>query len=94
MTMAKIARIPITNVYMDGDYTASIRVGPHQTPMNVIVDTGAAHWRLTVLNTARNPAPVTRRQGLLKPTGTATEVSVGQALSSRRPFQSEIWHLT
>jgi hypothetical protein len=40
--MAKIARVPITNFYMDGDYTASIRVGPQQTPMNVIVDTGSS----------------------------------------------------
>jgi hypothetical protein len=38
--MAKIARIPITNVFMGGDYTGRILVGPHQKPMNVILDTG------------------------------------------------------
>jgi hypothetical protein len=40
--MAGIARIPITNVYMDGDYTGRILVGPHQRPMNVILDTGSS----------------------------------------------------
>ena len=37
-----VARIPITNVYMDGDYTGQILVGPHQQPMNVILDTGSS----------------------------------------------------
>ncbi len=37
-----IARIPITNIYMGGDYTASILVGPDQKPMNVILDTGSS----------------------------------------------------
>jgi hypothetical protein len=40
--MAKIARIPITNVYMGGDYTGRILVGPEQKPMNVILDTGSS----------------------------------------------------
>ncbi len=40
--MPQIARIPITNVYMDGDYTAAILVGPDQKPMNVILDTGSS----------------------------------------------------
>jgi hypothetical protein len=40
--MASIARIPITNVYMDGDYTGSILVGPEQKSMNVILDTGSS----------------------------------------------------
>jgi hypothetical protein len=40
--MANIARIPITNVYMDGDYTGRILVGPAQQPMNVILDTGSS----------------------------------------------------
>src|SRR5262249_39998442 len=37
--MATIARIPIT---MEGDYTAQILVGPHQQPLNVILDTGSS----------------------------------------------------
>ena len=37
-----IARIPITNIYMGGDYTGRILVGPHQRPMNVILDTGSS----------------------------------------------------
>jgi hypothetical protein len=40
--MATIVRIPISNVYMDGDYTGSILVGPDQKPMNVILDTGSS----------------------------------------------------
>jgi len=40
--MPKIARIPITNVYMGGDYTGRILVGEKQTPLNVILDTGSS----------------------------------------------------
>jgi hypothetical protein len=40
--MPAIARIPITNVYMGGDYTGQIRVGPDQTELNVILDTGSS----------------------------------------------------
>jgi hypothetical protein len=40
--MAKIARIPITNVYADGDYTGLILVGPEKKPMNVLLDTGSS----------------------------------------------------
>lgn len=35
-------RVPITNVHMGGDYTARLLVGPHQQPMNVILDTGSS----------------------------------------------------
>ncbi len=45
--MPKIARIPITNVFMQGDYTGRILVGPHQTPMNVILDTGSSALALS-----------------------------------------------
>ena len=40
--MVKIARIPITNIYMGGDYTGQILVGPNAQPMNVILDTGSS----------------------------------------------------
>jgi hypothetical protein len=40
--MAKSVRIPITNVYMNGDYTGRILVGPHNRAMNVILDTGSS----------------------------------------------------
>jgi Eukaryotic aspartyl protease len=40
--MAKVVRIPITNVYMEGDYTGQILVGPDKAPMNVILDTGSS----------------------------------------------------
>src|SRR5580698_10200346 len=44
--MASIARIPITNVYMDGDYTGTIVVGPKQEQLNVILDTGSSSLAL------------------------------------------------
>jgi hypothetical protein len=40
--MPGIARIPITNIYMGGDYTGQIFVGPQGHPMNVILDTGSS----------------------------------------------------
>ncbi len=40
--MGKVIRIPITNVYMGGDYTGRIYVGPAKTPLNVILDTGSS----------------------------------------------------
>jgi Eukaryotic aspartyl protease len=40
--MASIVRVPITNVYMGGDYTGRILVGPEKQPMNVILDTGSS----------------------------------------------------
>jgi Eukaryotic aspartyl protease len=40
--MAKTARIPITNIYAEGDYTGRILVGPKQQPMNVLLDTGSS----------------------------------------------------
>jgi hypothetical protein len=41
-TAPNIARIPITNVYMNGDYTGIIRVGANEKPLNVILDTGSS----------------------------------------------------
>jgi hypothetical protein len=40
--MSNIARVPITNIYMEGDYTGRILVGPQKKPMNVILDTGSS----------------------------------------------------
>src|SRR5215472_15690230 len=40
--MAKVARIEITNIYMGGDYTGQIFVGPQGRSMNVILDTGSS----------------------------------------------------
>jgi len=39
---ATTIRMPITNVYMDGDYTGSIYVGSQKKPLNVILDTGSS----------------------------------------------------
>jgi hypothetical protein len=40
--MTDVARIPITNVFMDGDYTGQIRVGSTGVELNVILDTGSS----------------------------------------------------
>ena len=40
--MAKVVRVPITNVYAEGDYTGQILVGPQKAPMNVLLDTGSS----------------------------------------------------
>ena len=40
--MASIVRIPITNMFMGGDYTGVIYVGPQKKAMNVILDTGSS----------------------------------------------------
>ncbi len=40
--MASVVRVPITNVFMGGDYTGRILVGPEKVPMNVILDTGSS----------------------------------------------------
>ena len=40
--MSRTVRIPITNIYGDGDYTGRIYVGPEKTPLNVILDTGSS----------------------------------------------------
>jgi aspartyl protease len=40
--MPNIVRVPITNIYMGGDYTGVIYVGPGKKPMNVILDTGSS----------------------------------------------------
>jgi len=44
--MSSIVRIPISNVFMDGDYTGRVLVGPHQRPMNVILDTGSSAFAI------------------------------------------------
>lgn len=40
--MSRTVRIPITNIYGDGDYTGRIYVGSGKTPLNVILDTGSS----------------------------------------------------
>jgi hypothetical protein len=40
-------RIPITNVYGGGDYTAALLVGSNKVPANVIIDTGSSTLAVT-----------------------------------------------
>ncbi len=37
-----VVRMPITNVFMDGDYTGTVYIGSQQRPANVILDTGSS----------------------------------------------------
>ena len=39
---SKVVRIPITNIYGGGDYTAQLLVGSQNAPVNVILDTGSS----------------------------------------------------
>jgi hypothetical protein len=48
--MATVVRIPITNVYADGDYTGVIMVGQAKKPMNVLLDTGSSALALDGTN--------------------------------------------
>ena len=40
--MPPVLRIPITNVYAEGDYTAQIKIGSAGRPANVLLDTGSS----------------------------------------------------
>jgi hypothetical protein len=51
-------RIPITNVYGGGDYTATLLVGSQKKPANVILDTGSS--TLAVKPQAYNPSQDTQ----------------------------------
>ena len=39
---AQTVRMPITNIYMDGDYTGTLYLGSQKRPANVILDTGSS----------------------------------------------------
>jgi hypothetical protein len=84
----QVLRIPITNVFGGGDYTAAVLVGTEGQSANVILDTGSS--TLAVTQDAYNPAldttppqPTTLAQVILYGTGgwagpvLGTEVAVG-----------------
>src|SRR5262249_474804 len=60
-TVPRVARIPITNFYNDGDYTGRILVGPHKQPMNVILDTGSSALALDGRKYHPGPTDTTTR---------------------------------
>lgn len=68
---ARILRIPITNVYGGGDYTAQLAVGSQGAPANVILDTGSS--TIAVQTTHYDPTQDTD----LRPTPYAQEVLYG-----------------
>ncbi len=49
-TVKKSLRIPITNVYANGDYCLSLKVGSEKKEVNVILDTGSSTFALHPLN--------------------------------------------
>lgn len=64
-------RIPITNVFGGGDYTAQIQVGSQKAPANVILDTGSS--TIAVQLTSYDPT----KDSDLTPTPYAQEVMYG-----------------
>lgn len=68
---ARIARIPITNIYGGGDYTAALSVGSTGVACNVILDTGSS--TIAVQTTSYQPTQDTD----LQPTVYAQEVMYG-----------------
>jgi hypothetical protein len=67
----KTVRVPITNVYGGGDYTAQLSVGSQNAVVNVIMDTGSS--TLAVKQGTYKPAADKN----LKPTAYAQDVTYG-----------------
>ncbi|MBW8189824.1 A1 family peptidase [Neiella marina] len=42
MTSAKTIKLPITNVYASGDYTATFHIGSEKSPVNLLLDSGSS----------------------------------------------------
>jgi hypothetical protein len=68
---AKTVRIPITNVFGGGDYTAQIPIGSQNTVVNVIMDTGSS--TLAVKQGTHKP----KSDKNLTPTAYAQDVTYG-----------------
>jgi hypothetical protein len=66
-------RVPITNVFGGGDYTAQILIGSQKAPVNVILDTGSSS--LAVRHGTYKPD----HDSHLKPTAFAQDVQYGSA---------------
>ncbi len=64
-------KLPLTNVYAMGDYTARFHIGSKQTPVNLLIDTGSSTLVLdeNVYQSVKDQA--------LKPTSLAQEVTYG-----------------
>src|ERR1700730_9452821 len=66
-------RIPITNVFGGGDYTAQIKIGSTGVPANVILDTGSS--ALAVKSSVYDPGA----DANMKPTTLAQDLVYGSA---------------
>jgi hypothetical protein len=69
----KTVRIPITNVYAGGDYTAQLSVGSQNASVNVLLDTGSSTFALKQANykaaTDKNLKPTSLVQDITYGTG-------------------------
>ena len=54
--MPSIVRTPITNIHLDGQYTATIQVGPGKIPVAVLLDTGSSMLALDATKYAPDTA--------------------------------------
>ncbi|GGA65158.1 hypothetical protein GCM10011369_03230 [Neiella marina] len=71
MAQPKTIKLPITNVYAFGDYTATLHIGSEQSPVNLILDSGSS---TLVMNQACYHAT---GDTLLEPTTLAQEITYG-----------------
>jgi hypothetical protein len=69
--MAAVLKIPITNVYSGGDYTAQIKIGSTGVIANVILDTGSS--TLAINSSVYDPGT----DATMKPTTLAQDVIYG-----------------
>ena len=74
--MSTVVRIPITNIYADGDYTGVILVGRAKKPMNVLLDTGSSAWLSTERSTHRTSRTATSPPISRRPIPTATAAAL------------------
>jgi hypothetical protein len=84
--MTNIARVPITNFFVGGDYTGRIEIGPDEKPLNVILDTGSSALALD----GKNYSPELIRGDKtthLAQTDSYGDEAVGPAPSSKRPLR-------
>ena len=87
--MANIARVPITNVHMGGDYTGRILVGPGKQPMNVILDTGSSALALDGTKYTPRLSDGDQSTDLAQTDSYGDGKRLGPVRSSRRRFRSE-----
>jgi hypothetical protein len=92
VAMPAVVRLPITNIFMGGDYTASLAIGAAARPVNLILDTGSSSFAINGDKYIPDPAggdvttnlAQTETYGSLSWTGSVIEtaVSIGSGASA------------